>query len=415
MVVAALGLSQLYFAFLASLYTKHPLFINTLPPGILASVRSALEGESGLGHKLSDVGLNLSSPAQFFKVVQVAWKSGPLLSIGLVFNLTLMLYVVLRPLVPSFRLKRMLFNLYPDISGYMASTTARWHVPRSTGVYGIEAQVFDELGLPLLREVPFDLILGAGFAVLWMAALLLPFVQFRVGFGVDWKDLRILSPQNAFYGSLLSLRIAWLIRTWRRRQRAPELYLPFEVDIRDSQFIAEVQDPSAIRLGAVVLCIVATATYFFDKLPAYGGSPPPLYRLVVAVATGQLFLCLAAGAWWYRLNRELRDFGVAENTRGLGHLPVLSGLAMACGWVLVIPPFVSLYRGSRRIRYAAKMAGVEEIRRHTWSTLARLVVFPFALGDLQSRVNRIWIERGDVLPDRCRLTKFDGRPSLSKD
>ncbi len=69
----------------------------------------------------------------------------------------LTLYALLRLLTPAFRLKRMLFNLYPSVEHYKASTTARWHVSHSTGVYELEAAHFRALGITPKSEFPVDL------------------------------------------------------------------------------------------------------------------------------------------------------------------------------------------------------------------------------------------------------------------
>ncbi len=55
--------------------------------------------------------------------------------------------------------------------------------------------------------------------------------------------------------------------------------------------------------------------------------------------------------WWYRINRELRDFGYANNAE-LGDSPALSTLALFPGGLIIVPALVSYWRGTRRVQLA---------------------------------------------------------------
>lgn len=56
--------------------------------------------------------------------------------------------------------------------------------------------------------------------------------------------------------------------------------------------------------------------------------------------------------WWYKINREMRDLGEKVD-------PVVSVLAVTVGWVILVPPFVSVYNTADRIRRTRKRADVE--------------------------------------------------------
>ena len=56
--------------------------------------------------------------------------------------------------------------------------------------------------------------------------------------------------------------------------------------------------------------------------------------------------------WWYRINRELCDFGDANNI-DLGTNPLLSMLALFPGAFIIVPPLVSYWNGTKRIQAAA--------------------------------------------------------------
>src|SRR5215207_6870639 len=62
--------------------------------------------------------------------------------------------------------------------------------------------------------------------------------------------------------------------------------------------------------------------------------------------------------WWYRINRELRDYG---ETKGidLGQNPTNSLLALFPGGLIVVPALISYYRGFQRVQGATETSGKE--------------------------------------------------------
>ena len=58
--------------------------------------------------------------------------------------------------------------------------------------------------------------------------------------------------------------------------------------------------------------------------------------------------------WWYKINREARDFD--DNIKVD---PMLSLLAILIGWVIIVPPFVSIYRTGDRIGKMQQDAGMD--------------------------------------------------------
>jgi hypothetical protein len=61
-------------------------------------------------------------------------------------------------LTSPFVLKRMLFNLYPATKERLSYTAAREQACSVKGIYAIEDQVFNEVGLRRPKEAPFDLL-----------------------------------------------------------------------------------------------------------------------------------------------------------------------------------------------------------------------------------------------------------------
>lgn len=95
--------------------------------------------------------------------------------------------------------------------------------------------------------------------------------------------------------------------------------------------------------------------------------------------------------WWYFVNREMADYGQANGV-DLGDNPVMSVLAVTLGALLIIPPFVSLWRTLRRIERAQNHAlgsnniGVVLLFILAFIPLVNLAVLPI----MQSNLNQVW-------------------------
>ena len=100
--------------------------------------------------------------------------------------------------------------------------------------------------------------------------------------------------------------------------------------------------------------------------------------------------------WWYQVNRELRDLGRARGSHELGDSPGVSLLAVTLGWLVIVPPFVSIYNGVKRIQAAQRLAGIPEGQlMNGWLMLGLLVTsaviyIPFGVGYVQSEINKVW-------------------------
>lgn len=83
--------------------------------------------------------------------------------------------------------------------------------------------------------------------------------------------------------------------------------------------------------------------------------------------------------WYYFVNDELKDIGIAEDDQNLAQSsPAQSVLAVLIGGWLIVPPLLSVYNYGQRIKRAQRLAGVE---RHEQidPTIAFLLYFPGAL------------------------------------
>jgi uncharacterized membrane protein len=93
--------------------------------------------------------------------------------------------------------------------------------------------------------------------------------------------------------------------------------------------------------------------------------------------------------WYYKVNREARDFDSRIDVD-----PTVALLAVLVGWIIIVPPFVSIYRTGGRIANMQRAAGLEP----TCSAIAGLLLtFVFRLESLyyQYELNRIWAHYGN--------------------
>lgn len=93
--------------------------------------------------------------------------------------------------------------------------------------------------------------------------------------------------------------------------------------------------------------------------------------------------------WYYKINREARDFD--EN---IDVEPGLSVLAILIGWIIIVPPFVSIYRSGERIAQMQEDAGME---RSCNGWIGLVLSFFAGLYSLyyQYELNRIWARLGN--------------------
>jgi hypothetical protein len=92
--------------------------------------------------------------------------------------------------------------------------------------------------------------------------------------------------------------------------------------------------------------------------------------------------------WWYKINREARDSGVDVN-------PGLALLAILIGWIIIVPPFVSVFRTGERIAQMQESTG-RPPSCNGWIGL--ILSFFFGLHALyyQVELNRIWDHQGEA-------------------
>ena len=63
---------------------------------------------------------------------------------------------------------------------------------------------------------------------------------------------------------------------------------------------------------------------------------------------------------YYYINKELAELGKARGSTELGENPMMSVLAIVPGFILIVPPFVSIWNTWKRQQTARQMFGVNE-------------------------------------------------------
>ncbi len=93
--------------------------------------------------------------------------------------------------------------------------------------------------------------------------------------------------------------------------------------------------------------------------------------------------------WWYKVNKEMVELGRAKGTGELGDSPGTSLLALVPGFLIIVPPLVSYYKGTQRMQAAARLTGAEPV--NGWIALIIFFVIGLAFAPyLQSCLNKVW-------------------------
>jgi Domain of unknown function (DUF4234) len=100
--------------------------------------------------------------------------------------------------------------------------------------------------------------------------------------------------------------------------------------------------------------------------------------------------------WWYRINRELREYGQAKGY-DLGQNPTNSVLALFPGGLIIVPALITYWRGTKRVQGAARVGGHEPV--NGWIALILyLLLAPGLWAYLQSSLNILWRSEAETLP-----------------
>jgi hypothetical protein len=96
--------------------------------------------------------------------------------------------------------------------------------------------------------------------------------------------------------------------------------------------------------------------------------------------------------WYYFINREMRDVGNAYGV-DLGESPGMSVVAITLGVLIIIPPFVSIWKTGRRMEGTQRAIGVAGGSGPMFFVLHIIpIVDLFAPVYLQMELNKSWHE-----------------------
>ncbi|WP_142242139.1 hypothetical protein [Mycolicibacterium sp.] len=340
-------------------------------------------------------------------------------------------YVVLRPMISGFRLKRMLFNLStPDEALAGRSAVSRWSITQSTGLYAQERMMFAALGGHAPREFPLDLAVSTlatafplGYVALQTRIAILALTggaEYALTGGrpvADEVEAKMVSAVSGMLGissiltavcvlGLTTWRWLWLLRVVRRRRLGESgPYLPYEVNIRGTNSIARVQSPVDWRFAVMTWVVMMygggtllAMEFLAVSLREYGYAVPTAFAVLVMAIPAMLtvlaiYLCLNL-PWWYRINRELRDLNRRYPLCGNGPGPVSQTLMVTVGWLLILPPFIAIFRACAHTRRAQHRAGCRGSAMPPWAAPFLVLCPPLLVFHLQRELNKVWTAEG---------------------
>jgi hypothetical protein len=96
--------------------------------------------------------------------------------------------------------------------------------------------------------------------------------------------------------------------------------------------------------------------------------------------------------WYYKINDEARRYLRDDAIR-----PGIAVLAIILGWLIIVPPFVSIYRTGQRIQRMQDNARVTQ-RTEPVLGLIAFLVYSLHIPYYQSGLNKVWAAYGAVEP-----------------
>lgn len=94
--------------------------------------------------------------------------------------------------------------------------------------------------------------------------------------------------------------------------------------------------------------------------------------------------------WYFKVNNELSNLGESRGTEELGTAPTKSLLAMVPGFLLIVPPFVSLYRTCQRINRGQHLTGEGVGLNPPLAFVLSVLIGPVGMFLMQSSLNHVW-------------------------
>jgi Domain of unknown function (DUF4234) len=100
--------------------------------------------------------------------------------------------------------------------------------------------------------------------------------------------------------------------------------------------------------------------------------------------------------WWYRINREMKDYGAAKGY-DLGQNPTNSVLALFPGGLIIVPALIAYWRGTKRVQGASRLAGHEPL--NGWiAIILYILISPALWAYIQVSLNKVWETEAEPAP-----------------
>jgi hypothetical protein len=94
--------------------------------------------------------------------------------------------------------------------------------------------------------------------------------------------------------------------------------------------------------------------------------------------------------WYFQVNNELSNLGESRGTEELGTAPTKSLLAMVPGFILIVPPFVSLFHTCQRINRGQHLTGEGVGLNPVLGFVLSVLLGPVGMFLMQGSLNHIW-------------------------
>ena len=104
--------------------------------------------------------------------------------------------------------------------------------------------------------------------------------------------------------------------------------------------------------------------------------------------------------WYYKINKEMAEMGRARNTEELGTSPTTSLMAVLFGWIIIVPPFLSVYNTWKRKCTAENMTGQDGMEAGL-GFLLTILISPVGYYIMQRDLNNVLTAQaggGSTLP-----------------
>jgi hypothetical protein len=109
-------------------------------------------------------------------------------------------------------------------------------------------------------------------------------------------------------------------------------------------------------------------------------------RSPLAVIGLTLVTLFIYGLWWYwKTNDDARRYLRDETIK-----PGTALLAVALGWLLIVPPFISIYHTGERVERMERKAGVAAPISPALNLILSIVVGFFGYAYTQEHLNHVW-------------------------